>query len=132
MTRFYKIPVALVKYFGPVYVAVLLATSGLLTANAPSRPLAFDPGVRAGSPGTGQPFADLTASQRDFFRTGLNQFSEADGTDEGLGPRFNLDSCRGCHLKPAVGGSVDYIPLRPTSSNECLLTTECGKCIRSQ
>ena len=24
---------------------------------------------------------------------------------DGLGPRFNLDSCAGCHLQPGVGGS---------------------------
>src|SRR5260221_6881016 len=27
------------------------------------------------------------------------------GTEAGLGPRFNLNSCSGCHLQPAVGGS---------------------------
>ena len=26
-------------------------------------------------------------------------------TEEGLGPRFNLNSCAGCHKFPAVGGS---------------------------
>ena len=26
-------------------------------------------------------------------------------TEAGLGPRFNLDSCGGCHAQPAVGGS---------------------------
>ena len=25
--------------------------------------------------------------------------------DEGLGPRFNLDSCGGCHAAPAIGGT---------------------------
>src|SRR5262249_55818802 len=27
------------------------------------------------------------------------------GTEEGLGPRFNLNSCVGCHAQPAAGGS---------------------------
>jgi CxxC motif-containing protein (DUF1111 family) len=27
------------------------------------------------------------------------------GTEAGLGPRFNLNSCAGCHIQPAVGGS---------------------------
>src|SRR5262249_35639119 len=26
-------------------------------------------------------------------------------TEAGLGPRFNMDSCAGCHAQPAVGGS---------------------------
>jgi len=25
--------------------------------------------------------------------------------DEGIGPTMNLDSCAGCHLQPAMGGS---------------------------
>ena len=31
------------------------------------------------------------------------------GTEAGLGPRFNLDSCAGCHIEPAVGGSSPAI-----------------------
>jgi CxxC motif-containing protein (DUF1111 family) len=27
------------------------------------------------------------------------------GTEPGLGPRFNLDSCAGCHVHPEIGGS---------------------------
>ena len=26
-------------------------------------------------------------------------------TEPGLGPRFNLDSCGGCHSQPAIGGT---------------------------
>src|SRR5262249_19442272 len=47
----------------------------------------------------------LTVGQRAFFDLGKNEFSDVDGVDEGLGPRFNLDSCGGCHIQPAVGGS---------------------------
>src|SRR6185369_24135 len=35
----------------------------------------------------------------------LDEFSEAEGVEDDLGPRMNLDSCKGCHLHPAVGGS---------------------------
>jgi len=65
-----------------------------------------DPGVRNGPPGGGQPLAGLTLGELDFFaRVGQPVFSEVDTVAEGLGPRFNLDSCAGCHAFPAVGGS---------------------------
>ena len=40
-----------------------------------------------------------------FNNVGLPAFSEVESVAEGLGPRFNLDSCSGCHAFPAVGGS---------------------------
>src|SRR5437899_12852172 len=67
--------------------------------------LAVDPGVRVGPSGAGGPIAGLSDSEGKFFETGLEEFTEADGTNEGLGPRMNLDSCSGCHLQPEVGGT---------------------------
>jgi CxxC motif-containing protein (DUF1111 family) len=77
-----------------------------------------DPGVRKGDingqPGVTttnpQPFASVAASTNDsaFFMTGLKQFSEhqtVTGDNPGLGPRFNLDTCGGCHAQPTVGGT---------------------------
>ena len=105
MTKFFKV----LEMF-----LVLLLGIGLYAASdrddrekgkKPQPPNAYDPGPRGGSAGAGAPFLDLTDSESAFFETGLDQFSEADGTDEGLGTRFNLDSCGGCHLQPAVGGS---------------------------
>jgi CxxC motif-containing protein (DUF1111 family) len=67
---------------------------------------AQDPGVRSGAPGGGEPIAGLTAGELDFFnRVGQPTFSEVDGVANGLGPRFNLDSCAGCHAFPATGGT---------------------------
>ena len=66
---------------------------------------ASDPGVRGGSPGAGGPLPGLTASQLAAFEASKEEFEEADGVGEGLGPRFNLDSCGGCHTQPAVGGT---------------------------
>jgi len=69
-----------------------------------------DPGVRGGPPAAGQPIAGLTLGELDFFtRVGIPVFSEVDTVAEGLGPRFNLDSCAGCHAFPAVGGSSPAI-----------------------
>lgn len=64
-----------------------------------------DPGVRGGDPAAGLPFGDLTTNERSFFDTGQEDFGEAEGVGEGMGPRFNLDGCAGCHLQPAVGGT---------------------------
>jgi CxxC motif-containing protein (DUF1111 family) len=66
-----------------------------------------DPGIRSGPPGAGQPFATgLTAGELSLFSTiGLPEFSSVEDVADGLGPRFNLDSCAGCHAFPAVGGA---------------------------
>src|SRR5438270_8744104 len=69
-----------------------------------------DPGVRGGAAGAGTPLASVSANANDlaFFNAGLGQFNESQtvtGDNVGLGPRFNLDSCGGCHAQPAAGGS---------------------------
>src|SRR6516162_7278436 len=70
-----------------------------------------DPGVRSNTGvNAGQPFASVTANPNDlaFFQTGLAQFDEhqtVTGDNPGLGPRFNLDGCGGCHSQPAPGGT---------------------------
>jgi CxxC motif-containing protein (DUF1111 family) len=64
-----------------------------------------DPGVRGGAPGAGTPIANLTAGENDMFTHATETFNEVDMVVDGLGPRFNLDSCGGCHAQPAVGGS---------------------------
>ncbi|MET0498112.1 MAG: di-heme oxidoredictase family protein [Steroidobacteraceae bacterium] len=70
-----------------------------------------DPGVRGGPPAAGHPLPNLTASELAFFEAGLEDFEEAEGIGDGLGPRFNLDGCGGCHLQPAVGGTSG--PINP-------------------
>ena len=67
--------------------------------------VAQDPGVRGGAPGAGGPLPGLTANQVAFFDQGLADFAEEEGVGDGLGPRFNLDSCGGCHAQPATGGT---------------------------
>jgi len=83
--------------------AVLLSMAGwaitVAAANA-----ATDPGVRAG-PGAGDPVPGLTADQMTLFLLGQDNFKEAEDLGDGLGPRFNLDSCVGCHSFPTHGGS---------------------------
>src|SRR4029450_9904268 len=64
-----------------------------------------DPGVQGGTARAGGPIAGLTANERDFFDAGLEDFEEAEGIGDGLGPRFNLDGCGGCHFQPAIVGT---------------------------
>ncbi len=72
-----------------------------------------DPGPRAGNAGgAGGQIANLTVKEAKFFDAGLNEFEEvqsvdgnAEDTEEGLGPRFNSNSCVSCHAHPAAGGT---------------------------
>jgi len=94
--------------FLAVFVLIAFAMSSRAQNDSGTRnsSVAKDPGVRDGPPGAGQSIAGLTLGELDFFtRVGQPVFSEVDTVAEGLGPRFNLDSCAGCHAFPAVGGS---------------------------
>jgi len=66
---------------------------------------ATDPGIRGGAPGAGDPVPGLTPDQKTLFLDGQETFAEVDALGDGLGPRFNLDGCLGCHSFPVHGGS---------------------------
>ena len=63
-----------------------------------------DPGPRAGAAGAGGAIAGLTTKEGKFFSDGQSRFAEVDTVATGLGPRFNFNSCAGCHASPASGG----------------------------
>jgi CxxC motif-containing protein (DUF1111 family) len=88
----------------PRLVRILVSLATLLAATS-AAPAAVDPGVRAGAPGAGTPLPELGSSELALFEAGHDDFEEIEGLADGLGPRFNLDSCGGCHAQPAVGGS---------------------------
>lgn len=54
---------------------------------------------------TGGPVEGLSDAELDKFRRGRRLFDRDMSMGRGLGPKFNGDSCRGCHSKPAVGGA---------------------------
>ncbi len=91
-----------IKLMLAVVLVVVLATAFVSQAQ---HYRAKDPGVRGGAPGAGGMLPGLTAGQQAFFVAGQAEFADADKIGEGLGPRFNLDSCQGCHVQPAVGGT---------------------------
>src|ERR1700755_386102 len=95
--------------------AVVLSIAGwALTVSAASA--AQDPGVRAG-PGAGDPVPGLSANQMTLFLDGQKTFEEVDAVADGLGPRFNLDSCLGCHAFPVHGGSSPPVNPQATLAN---------------
>ncbi len=83
-----------------------------------------DPGVRGGAINgqngatplkplpLGSVTNDTTSGIQEFFQDGLNRFQDVEvvssstpGANVGLGPRFNLDACAGCHAQPTIGGT---------------------------
>ncbi len=73
-----------------------------------------DPGVRKAASDGGEPLylPGLNDEELVFYRDGLARFNEVDGVTgaitgegEGLGPRFNSNSCVSCHQQPYAGGS---------------------------
>ena len=92
---------------GALLYAMLLAPLTVLAQ-------AHDPGVRAAPTDGGPPvpLPGLTAEEMAFFQDGLRRFqtvevvSGATSTQgNGLGPRFNSNSCSSCHAQPYIGGT---------------------------
>src|SRR6266702_4282120 len=75
------------------------------TGGASSRGAPTDPGVRGGDPGAGGALPGLNDVERQYFDVAKEVFQEVDAGPDGLGPRFNLDSCSGCHSQPTIGGT---------------------------
>ncbi|MBZ5504387.1 MAG: hypothetical protein LAO78_02770 [Acidobacteriia bacterium] len=92
-------------------ISVLTLTIAALFLTGMAFAQVVDPGVRSSTGvNAGQPLASVSANAADlaFFNSGLDQFNEQQtvtGDNPGLGPRFNLDGCGGCHSQPAPGGT---------------------------
>ena len=52
----------------------------------------------------GDPLPGLTPTEFTEFRLGLEDFTEVETAEDGLGPAFNGTSCAVCHNVPAIGG----------------------------
>lgn len=83
-------------------IALLILTSSVIWAQR-------DPGPRPGPALAGKPLPNLKAAEFSVFEKGSEAFNEVDLVADGLGPRFNLDGCAGCHSQPALGGSSPAI-----------------------
>lgn len=66
----------------------------------------------------GDPLPGITAREFTEFRLGLNDFSEVESSEEGLGPAFNATSCAVCHNVPAIGGSSTILEVRAATTDD--------------
>jgi CxxC motif-containing protein (DUF1111 family) len=82
---------------------------------APTSYAQTDPGVQSGNRGTGAALSSVLTNSPSgilsFFTDGQTRFqavesvSNSPSGNNGLGPRFNSNSCSSCHAQPAVGGT---------------------------
>ncbi len=79
-----------------------------------------DPGVLGEPAGAGGPLPGLTSAELAFFQAGLAAFLEVEEVKNGLGPRFNFDTCSGCHSQPAIGGTS------PSANPQIAVATKAG------
>lgn len=101
------------RYVLPVFSAALLVLCTVVIQEAQAQSgtgnSAQDPGIRVmpnGAANPGNPLPGLTAGELDFFNNlATPTFMEIENLEDGLGPRYNLDSCASCHIHPTVGGS---------------------------
>jgi len=93
--------------FGKLASAAAIALATCLLMSGQGGPT--DPGVRAGAAGAGQSLSGMVADETAFFQDGRGRFAEVEsvtgGSNNGLGPRFNSNSCASCHSQPAMGGT---------------------------
>ena len=88
-------------------------TTGLCFVSIVLVNAAVDPGPRTGTADAGTQLPGLSTSESNAFviaQTTFNEVDSVNGTiageaDSGLGPRFNMNSCAGCHAFPASGGT---------------------------
>lgn len=60
----------------------------------------------------GDPLAGLTPFEHELFQLGLDDFTEVETAQDGLGPAFNGTSCAVCHSVPAIGGVSPIAEIR--------------------
>jgi CxxC motif-containing protein (DUF1111 family) len=91
--------------------AVVMSLLSWATLSAAANAAATDPGLRPASTTDtfGNPVTGLTTDQTTLFFNGQASFKENEQITDGLGPRFNLDSCVGCHAFPTHGGSSPVV-----------------------
>lgn len=87
-----------------IVLCILIASPALAQRRRATNPAPSAPSSRGSSPAAGDSLSGLTAEQKEAFADGLEDFTEIETVDDGLGPVFNERSCTACHSVPAVGG----------------------------
>jgi len=72
----------------------------------------YDRGGTAPCANCGEPLAGLDEEHLAAFEVGLEDFSEEEEVEDGLGPVFNEIGCASCHDTPATGGSGTTLETR--------------------
>ena len=92
--------------------SVSFRTGLAVLAAAALASLAFTPSHNQPAPDFGEALAGLDAEELERFEEGLDEFSEVETPEEGLGPVFNDASCATCHLAGAIGGGSEILETR--------------------
>ena len=71
-----------------------------------------------GRPLPGDPLPGIHPSEFEEFRLGLDDFTEVETAEEGLGPAFNGTSCAVCHSVPSIGGAGVVAEVRAARRDE--------------
>jgi CxxC motif-containing protein (DUF1111 family) len=87
-----------------VWGAVVTASTWLADGQTQTRP--------------GDPLPGITPVEFTEFRLGLDDFTEVETTEDGLGPAFNATSCAVCHNVPAIGGTSLILETRAAYRDE--------------
>lgn len=66
----------------------------------------------------GDPLPGINAGELEEFTLGLDDFTEVESVEEGLGPAFNGSSCAVCHSVPAIGGGGVVAEVRAARRDE--------------
>jgi CxxC motif-containing protein (DUF1111 family) len=80
--------------------------------------LGFSAAGQSGRPLPGDPLPGITSGDFEEFRLGLEDFTEVETVEDGLGPAFNGSSCAVCHSVPAIGGAGVVAEVRAARRNE--------------
>ena len=86
--------------------AVYLVVLGFAASGQTVRPL------------PGDPLPGIAGGDFEDFRLGLEDFTEVETVEDGLGPAFNGSSCAVCHSVPAIGGGGVVAEVRAARRNE--------------
>lgn len=66
----------------------------------------------------GDPLPGISSVEFSEFRLGLEDFTEVETAEDGLGPAFNGTSCAVCHNLPAIGGGGVMLEMRAAYRDE--------------
>jgi CxxC motif-containing protein (DUF1111 family) len=80
--------------------------------------MALEVAGQNGRPLPGDPLPGIHPSEFEEFRLGLDDFTEVETAEEGLGPAFNGTSCAVCHSVPSIGGAGVVAEVRAARRDE--------------